>query len=62
MRRSARREILGVHFPSDSEAGRVLARQVVDRLQEAPQFRNDLEASRREVAAAFEKNGVSPRL
>ena len=54
------REILGVHFPSDSEAGRVLARQLVDRMLEVPQFRTDLEASRREVAAAFERNGVPP--
>lgn len=30
------REILGVHFPSDSEAGRVFARAFVDRLLQEP--------------------------
>lgn len=43
------REILGVHFASDSEAGRLFARQFVDRLQQEPAFRADLEAARREV-------------
>ena len=46
------REILGVHFPSDSESGRVLARQVVDRLLATPEFREDLAAARAEIAAA----------
>jgi acid phosphatase (class A) len=46
------REILGVHFPSDSAAGRSLARQIVDRLRTVPRFREDLEAARAEIAAA----------
>ena len=46
------REILGVHFPSDSESGRVLARQVVDRMLQVPRFRQDLEEARREIRAA----------
>jgi len=33
------REILGVHFPSDSEAGRVFARQFVDQLFKSEKFR-----------------------
>ena len=43
------REILGVHFASDSESGRVFARQFVDRLQQEPAFRKDLEAARQEI-------------
>ena len=46
------REILGVHFPSDSESGRLLARQIVDRLLQVPRFRQDLEEARREILAA----------
>jgi len=46
------REILGVHFPSDSESGRALARQVVDRLLASPEFRKDLTEARDEIAAA----------
>ena len=46
------REILGVHFASDSESGRLFARQLVDRLLERPEFRRDLEAARREIRAA----------
>jgi acid phosphatase (class A) len=46
------REILGVHFASDSESGRLFARQLVDRLLERPDFRRDLEAARREIRAA----------
>jgi acid phosphatase (class A) len=46
------REILGVHFASDSESGRLFARQLVDRLLESPDFRRDLEAARREIRAA----------
>jgi acid phosphatase (class A) len=37
------REIIGVHFPSDSEAGRVLARQFVDQLLLSKKFRPELE-------------------
>jgi acid phosphatase (class A) len=37
------REIIGVHFPSDSEAARVLARQFVDQLLLSEKFRPELE-------------------
>jgi hypothetical protein len=50
------REVLGVHFPSDSVAGRGLARQIVDRMLEVPKFREDLEEARREI------RGVRARL
>jgi acid phosphatase (class A) len=43
------REILGVHFASDSESGRIFARQFVDRLMQEPAFRKDLEEARREI-------------
>ena len=43
------REILGVHFASDSESGRIFARQFVDRLMQEPAFRKDLNAARREI-------------
>jgi acid phosphatase (class A) len=43
------REILGVHFASDSEAGRTFARQFVDRLRQEPAFQRDLEAARQEI-------------
>lgn len=43
------REILGVHFASDSESGRLFARQFVDRLMQEPAFRKDLDAARREI-------------
>jgi len=37
------REIIGVHYPSDSEAGRVFARQFVDLLLQSETFRPDFE-------------------
>ena len=42
------REILGVHFPSDSEASRIFARQFVNRLFENEQFKKDFEAVKKE--------------
>ena len=42
------REIIGVHFPSDSEAGRVFARQFVDQLLLTKKFRPELEKIRKE--------------
>lgn len=43
------REILGVHFASDSESGKIFARQFVDRLMQEPAFRKDLDEARREI-------------
>ncbi len=37
------REIIGVHYPSDSEASRIFARQFVNKLLENEQFKKDLE-------------------
>ena len=43
------REIIGVHYPSDSEAGRIFARQFVNYLLENSVFQKDLEDSRNEI-------------
>ncbi len=42
------REILGVHYPSDSESGRIFARQLVNKLFQNENFLKDLEAVRKE--------------
>ena len=55
-------EILGVHFPGDSESGRALARQVVDRLLASAEFRKDLAEARDEIAAAKRSRNSAPRL
>jgi acid phosphatase (class A) len=44
------REILGVHYPSDSEAGRVLARQLVNKLFQNEKFLRDFEVVKKEWA------------
>lgn len=44
------REVIGVHYPSDSEAGRVWAREFVNRLLKTPQFRRDLALAKAEIA------------
>ncbi len=43
------REIIGVHFPSDSEAGRIFARQFVNFLLKTPSFQKDLAEAKREI-------------
>jgi len=53
------REILGVHYASDSESGRIFARQLVDRLLADANFRRDLEAARTEVRAAHAEAGCA---
>ena len=42
------REIIGVHYPSDSEASRVLARQIVNKLFQNERFLQDFELVRKE--------------
>ncbi|WP_299707791.1 phosphatase PAP2 family protein [uncultured Pontibacter sp.] len=44
------RETRGVHYPSDSEAGKEFARQFVDELMKSRKFRADLEAMKAEIA------------
>jgi acid phosphatase (class A) len=44
------REILGVHYPSDSESGRIFARQFVNMLFQNPKFLADFQKVREEWA------------
>ncbi len=57
------REIIGVHYPSDSEASRILARQFVNKLFQNEKFLNDFEKVKKEWAAkakeSFRKPDVS---
>jgi acid phosphatase (class A) len=57
------REILGVHYPSDSEASRIFARQFVNKLFENEKFRNDFEFVKKEwsekAKEPFTRPGVS---
>ena len=51
------REIIGVHFPSDSESGRILAQQIVARLFTNPAFKTDFEAAKKEIGQAKKEKG-----
>jgi len=44
------REIIGVHYPSDSEASRIFARQFVNKLFENEQFKKDFQKVKEEWA------------
>lgn len=54
------REILGVHYPSDAEASRILARQLVNKLFENEKFRNDFEAVKKEWQTKAKETFVKP--
>ncbi|SIT84699.1 phosphatase PAP2 family protein [Pontibacter indicus] len=43
------RETRGVHYPSDSEAGKEFARQFVNELMKSPKFRTDLASMKNEI-------------
>ncbi len=43
------REILGVHYPSDSESGRLLAYDLIQRLMKNEQFQKDFAAAKAEI-------------
>ena len=43
------RELIGVHYPSDSEAGRIFARHFVNYLLENPVFKKDLSEAKMEI-------------
>lgn len=51
------REIIGVHYPSDSESGRVLAYQLIQRLLTIEKFRKDFELAKEEVNKAKANKG-----
>jgi acid phosphatase (class A) len=54
------REIIGVHYPSDSEAGRIFARQFVNMLFQNEAFLKDFEAVKKEWAAKARETFVKP--
>lgn len=49
------REILGVHFPSDAEAGRIFARQFVNELLKNEAFKHDFELAQKEILSTKNK-------
>ena len=51
------REIIGVHYPSDSESGRMLAWQVIKRLMSNEKFKKDLTAAKEEIERAKAQKG-----
>ena len=51
------REIIGVHYPSDSESGRVLAWQLIKRLLSNEKFKKDFTAAKEEIIKVKEQKG-----
>jgi acid phosphatase (class A) len=51
------REIIGVHYPSDSESGRLLAYQLVKRLLTIESFKKDFAAAKAEIQKAKAEKG-----
>ena len=56
------REIIGVHYPSDSEASRILARQFVNKLFQNEMFLKDFELVKKEWAKKAMETFVKPKL
>ena len=56
------REIIGVHYPSDSEASRVLARQIVNKLFQNEKFLNDFELVKKEWAERAKDSFTRPEV
>jgi acid phosphatase (class A) len=56
------REIIGVHYPSDSEASRILARQFVNKLLQNEKFLKDFEQVKKEWASNAKENFKKPAL
>ena len=50
------REILGVHYPSDAEAGRLFARQMVTELFKSSAFLQDFERAKQEIRRVKQRN------
>jgi acid phosphatase (class A) len=50
------REIIGVHFPSDSESSRIFARQFVNKLFQNEKFRAEFEVVKKEWAEKAKEN------
>ena len=56
------REIIGVHYPSDSEASRMLARQLVNKLFQNEKFLKDFEQVKKEWAMKAKERFEKPQL
>ena len=56
------REIIGVHYPSDSEASRMLARQLVNKLFQNEKFLKDFEQVKKEWAVKAKERFEKPQL
>lgn len=56
------REILGVHYPSDSESARIFARQFVNMLLKNEKFLRDLEFAKKEWIEKAKETFVKPLL
>jgi acid phosphatase (class A) len=56
------REILGVHYPSDSESARIFARQFVNKLFQNERFLKDFALARKEWAEKAKENFSSPMM
>jgi acid phosphatase (class A) len=54
------REIIGVHYPSDSETARIFARQFVNKLFQNEQFLKDFDLVKQEWAAKAKETFVKP--
>jgi acid phosphatase (class A) len=51
------REIIGVHYPSDSESGRVLAWQLIKKLLANEKFKKDFDAAKEEIRMVRARKG-----
>lgn len=51
------REIIGVHYPSDSESGRLLGYELIQILKSNPAFQADFEKAATEIKAVKKRNG-----
>jgi acid phosphatase (class A) len=56
------RELIGVHYPSDSEASRILARQLVNKLFQNEKFLKDFQEVKKEWAAKAKESFVKPSI
>ena len=54
------RELIGVHYPSDSEASRLLARQLVNKLFQHDKFLKDFELVKQEWAEKAKEGFIKP--
>ena len=55
------REIIGVHYPSDSESARIFARQFVNKLFATEKFRKEFDLVKKEWAAKAKETFVKPK-